>query len=169
MSWTIRLAATCACVLAVPVVVAAPAVAASPISLTSGFYVNPNSSPAVWARNNPGDSRAARIQSAIGSKPIARWFGQDPNIGSTVANYMGAADGNDKLPVLVAYNLPGRDACGGQSGGGAGSVSAYRTWISSFAAGIGTKPAVVIIEPDALGDFECMTQTQINDRLGMLT
>jgi endoglucanase len=169
MRWTTRLAATCASVLAVTIVAAVPAVAASPISLTSGFYVNPNSSPAVWARNNSGDSRAARIQSSIGSKPIARWFGQDPNIGSTVAGYTGAADGNDKLPVLVAYNLPGRDACGGQSGGGAGSVTAYRTWISSFAAGVGTKPAVVIIEPDALGDFNCMTQTQINDRLGMLT
>lgn len=169
MSWTIRLAASCASLLAVTAIAAVPAEAASPISLTSGFYVNPNSSPAVWARNNSGDSRAARIQSSIAAKPIARWFGNDPNIGSIVANYTGAADGNDKLPVLVAYNLPGRDACGGQSGGGAGSVSAYRTWISSFAAGIGTKPAVVIIEPDALGDFNCMTQTQINDRLGMLT
>ena len=39
----------------------------------------------------------------------------------------------------------------------------------AFAAGIGTKPAVVVIEPDALGDFDCMTQTQINERLGMLT
>ncbi|MGW6444163.1 glycoside hydrolase family 6 protein [Lentzea sp. NPDC055074] len=146
----------------------APAHAASPIDLTSGFYVNPNSSPAVWARANPGDARAARIQASIGSRPIARWFGNDPNIGSTVANYTGAADGNDKLPVLVAYNLPGRDACGGHSGGGAGSVSAYRTWISGFAAGIGTKPAVVVIEPDALGDFECMTQTQINERNAML-
>lgn len=169
MLWTIRLAASCASVLALTALAAVPAVAANPLDLTSGFYVNPNSSPAVWVRNNSGDSRAARIQSSIASKPIARWFGNDANIGSTVANYTGAADGNDKLPVLVAYNLPGRDACGGHSGGGAGSVSAYRTWISSFAAGIGTKPAVVIIEPDALGDFNCMTQTQINERLGMLT
>ncbi|RAS66090.1 endoglucanase [Lentzea atacamensis] len=145
-----------------------PAHAANPIDLTSGFYVNPNSSPAVWARNNPGDSRASRIQASIGSKPIARWFGNDANIGSTVANYAGAADGNDKLPVLVAYNLPGRDACGGHSGGGAGTPAAYRTWISSFAAGIGTKPAVVVIEPDALGDFECMTRAQIDERNGML-
>jgi endoglucanase len=137
--------------------------------LTSGFYVNPNSSPAVWARDHASDARAARIQSSIGSKPIARWFGNDANIGSTVAGYVGAADGNDKLPVLVAYNLPGRDACGGHSGGGAGSVAAYRTWISSFAAGVGTKPAVVVIEPDALGDFACMTSAAISDRLGMLT
>lgn len=148
---------------------AVPAGAASPISMTSGFYVNPNSSPAVWVANNPGDSRAARIQSSIASKPIGRWIANVADIGSTVASYVGAADSHDKLPVLVAYNLPGRDACGGQSAGGAGSVSAYRTWISSFAAGIGTHPAVVIIEPDALGDFNCMSQTAINDRLGMLT
>ncbi|WP_196777922.1 glycoside hydrolase family 9 protein [Lentzea aerocolonigenes] len=142
--------------------------AANPLDLTSGFYVNPNSAPATWARDHSNDPRAARIQSSIGSKPIARWFGDDANIGSTVAGYTGAADGNDKLPVLVAYNLPGRDACGGHSGGGAGSPAAYRTWISGFAAGIGAKPAVVVIEPDALGDFECMTQAQIDERNGML-
>ncbi|MEU8223347.1 glycoside hydrolase family 6 protein [Kribbella sp. NPDC048915] len=147
---------------------AAPAGAASPIGLTSGFYVNPDSAPAVWARNNSGDSRAARIQSSIGSKPIARWFGNDANIATIVANYTGAADGQDKLPVLVAYNIPDRDICAGHSGGGAGSVGAYRTWIASFAAGIGTKPAVVIIEPDALNGMDCMTQAQKEDRLGML-
>ncbi|GAA0626612.1 endoglucanase [Kribbella sandramycini] len=147
---------------------AVPAAAASPIGLTSGFYVNPDSLPASWARNNSGDARAARIQSSIGSKPIARWFGNDSNIGSAVATYTGAADGQDKLPVLVAYNIPDRDICAGHSGGGAGSVSAYRTWISSFAAGIGAKPAVVIIEPDALNGMDCMTQAQKDERLGML-
>jgi cellulase/cellobiase CelA1 len=165
MKWTVRLIA----VLLLMLGTAVPAAATSPLDLTSGFYVNPTSSPAVWARNNPGDSRSSRVQSAIGSKPIARWFGNESDIGGAVAGYTGAADGNDKLPVLVAYNLPGRDACGGHSGGGAGSVGAYRTWISSFAAGIGTKPAVVVIEPDALGDFGCMSAAAIQDRLGMLT
>jgi cellulase/cellobiase CelA1 len=166
MEWIFRLTTALTALISA---VAPPTAAASPIDLTSGFYVNPNSSPAVWARNNPGDARAARIQSAIGSKPIARWFGNDPNIGALVAGYAGAAASHTKLPVLVAYNLPGRDACGGHSGGGAGSVSAYRTWISSFAAGIGTKPSVVVIEPDALGDFACMGGPAIAERLGMLT
>ena len=161
---------TLAAVMAATIVLlpAAPAVAADPISLTSGFYVNPNSLPAIWARNNSGDARAARIQTSIGSKPIARWFGNDAAIGTTVANYAGAADGQDKLPVLVAYNIPDRDICAGHSGGGAGSVGAYRTWISSFAAGIGSKPAVVIIEPDALNGMDCMSQAQKEERLGML-
>ncbi|GAB3473669.1 glycoside hydrolase family 6 protein [Amycolatopsis cihanbeyliensis] len=142
--------------------------AASPIDQTNGFYVDSDSSPATWARNNPGDPRAARIQAEIGSRPIARWFGDYSDIGGVVADHVGKADSHDRLPVLVAYNLPGRDACGGHSGGGAGSVGAYRTWIASFAAGIGDRPAVVVIEPDALGDFACMDDTAIQERLDML-
>src|SRR5689334_4443306 len=55
---------------------AAPAAAAgSPIDMTSGFYVDPDSNPATWVRNNPGDARAAQIKSAIADKPTAGWFG----------------------------------------------------------------------------------------------
>jgi endoglucanase len=145
---------------------ALPAWAASPLSLTNGLYVNPDSSPAVWARNNPGDPRAARIQSAIASQPIARWFGGD-NV-SAVAGYVDAAEREGKVPVLVTYNLPGRDACGHHSSGGAGSAADYRTWVSLFAGSIGTRAAVVIIEPDALGDFKCMSDAAIQERLDML-
>jgi endoglucanase len=165
MKWIIRLTLA---LLALALLTAAPASAASPLDLTNGFYVNPNSAAAVWAANNAGDYRAAGIQASIGSRPIARWFGDDSAIGTTVANYAGAAQGNGKLPVLVAYDLPDRDACGGESAGGAASVAAYKTWISSFAAGIGTKPAVVVIEPDALADFSCLTAAAVQDRLAML-
>jgi cellulase/cellobiase CelA1 len=164
--WTARLTALLALLL---LGAAAPAGAASPLDLTSGFYVNPSSAPAQWVASHSSDSRAAKINASIATKPIARWFGNDSAIGTTVASYVSAADSHDKLPVLVAYNLPGRDACGGESGGGAGSAGAYRTWISSFAAGVGTHPAVVVIEPDALGDFGCMTSAQIADRNAMLT
>ena len=53
------------------------------------------------------------------------------------------------VPVLVAYNLPGRD-CGEYSAGGAKSAKAYRTWIDGLAKGIGNRRAVVIVEPDAI-------------------
>ncbi|MGC4941961.1 glycoside hydrolase family 9 protein [Kribbella sp. DT2] len=147
-------------------------VLASPVDLTSGFYVDPNSTPKTWVNSHGSDSRAASINSGIASKPMARWFGNPPSgttIGAMVGSFVGAADNADKLPVLVAYNLPGRDACGGHSGGGAGSPAAYRTWVSAFADSIGTRPAVVIVEPDALGDFECMTAAQITERNGMLS
>lgn len=157
-------------VLPLSLVASSPASAASPISLTSGFYSNPDSGPAAWVRNNPSDSRAARIQSSIASQAIARWYtgGESGGIGPAVANYVGAADSRDKLPVLVAYNIPLRDACGGHSSGGAGSVAEYRTWISTFAAAVGTRPAVVVIEPEALSDFSCLSSAQVSDRLAML-
>jgi endoglucanase len=141
-----------------------------PVAMTSGFYVDPDSNPANWVRSNAGDSRATRIKSSISSKPMARWFGGwSGDVRAAVSSYVAAADSADKLPVLVAYNIPGRDACGGHSGGGAGSESAYKTWISAFASGIGNRPAVVVIEPDSLGDFGCMNDTAVQARNRMLT
>ncbi|MFE7479732.1 glycoside hydrolase family 6 protein [Streptomyces sp. NPDC057552] len=148
---------------------AAAAVPADPTGMTSGFYTDPNAAPAVWAAANPGDGRAAAIRDSIASRPMARWFGAwSGDIGAAVGSYVGAADAADKLPVLIAYNIPGRDACGGHSGGGAGTPAAYHSWISAFASAIGSRPALVVIEPDSLGDFSCLSQAQIDERNGIL-
>lgn len=150
-------------------VVSPPAQAADPTTLTNGFYVDPSSSPALWAAANPGDGRAPAIRDSIAAKPMARWFGNwSGTIGTATGAYVGAADAADKLPVLVAYNIPNRDICGGQSGGGAGSVAAYNEWIAAFASGIGSRPAVVILEPDSLGDTSCMTAAQTAERNSLL-
>ncbi len=55
----------------------------------------------------------------------------------------------DAVPVLVAYNVPGRD-CAQYSAGGAATGDVYRAWIEAFAAGIGDHRAIVILEPDGL-------------------
>ncbi|MFC9325634.1 glycoside hydrolase family 6 protein [Kitasatospora sp. NPDC057015] len=161
---------TAAILLALPLALAAPTAAhADPVSSTSGFYVDPNSSAAAWAAGNPGDGRAAAIKASIAAVPMARWFGNwSGTIGTATGAYVGAAQASGKLPVLVAYNIPDRDICGGQSAGGAGSAAAYDTWIAAFASGIGSRPAVVILEPDALGDQSCMTSAQISSRNALL-
>jgi endoglucanase len=51
--------------------------------------------------------------------------------------------------VLVAYNVPGRD-CAQYSAGGAATGDDYGAWITGFAAGLGTKQAIVLLEPDGL-------------------
>jgi endoglucanase len=43
--------------------------------------------------------QAAKINASIASKPIAKWFGDDANIGTTVASYVSAADSHDKLRI----------------------------------------------------------------------
>ncbi|MDP9799715.1 endoglucanase [Catenuloplanes nepalensis] len=142
---------------------------AGPLAETSGFFVDPNSEPAKWALANRNDPRAARISAEIASRPIAKWFGEwFTDIGTSVDRYVDAAAAAGKLPVLVAYTLPGRDACSGHSGGGQKTPAEYKTWISAFAAAIGDRPAIVIVEPDALGDAECMTAEQIAVRNELL-
>ncbi|MEU2600027.1 glycoside hydrolase family 6 protein [Streptomyces hirsutus] len=167
-----RLRALTAALLALPLAlaVAPSAHAADPTTLTNGFYADPDSSAKKWVAASPGDGRAPAINASIAGTPTARWFGSwSGAIGTATSAYAGAADHADKLPVLVAYNIYNRDYCGGHSAGGTASPSAYATWITQFAGGIANRPAVVILEPDSLGDYGCMTPAQIAERQGMLT
>jgi len=131
--------------------------AGNPVSLTNGFYVDPHSNPKEWIRLNPNDDRKTTIENALAGKPMARWFGGwNTNLADAIDQYVAPATAAGKLPMLVAYNLPGRDACGGHSSGGAASVAAYKEWIQTFAAAIGTRPALVVVEPDSIGDIGCI-------------
>ncbi|MFF2426403.1 glycoside hydrolase family 6 protein [Streptomyces mirabilis] len=166
-----RLLALVAAVSSLPLALAtAPSArAADPTTMTNGFYVDPDSSAKRWVAANQGDGRAPAINASIANTPTARWFGSwSGTIGTATGAYVGAADYRDKLPILVAYNIYNRDYCGGHSAGGASSPSAYANWIAQFAGGIAGRPAVVILEPDSLGDYGCMTQAQIDEREGML-
>jgi endoglucanase len=137
---------------------------------TMPLYVDPRSVPATWVQQHATDPSAARIGTAIASRPIAKWFGAfSGDIAAAVDDYVGRAAAAGQLPMLVAYNIPGRDACGGQSSGGAATPEAYRAWIASFAQAIGTRPALVLIEPDSLADFSCMTAAQITTRNELIT
>jgi endoglucanase len=142
--------------------------APGPIAQTKGFFVSDDSNPRNWVKANPGGT-ADRIQAAIASKPIARWFGNwNADIARDVDAYLDAAQAAGGLATLVAYNIPGRDACGGHSNGGAAAEQAYKAWISRFAGAIGDRPALVIIEPDSLGDFQCMPLDHQQERTRML-
>lgn len=143
----------------------------SPLDLTSGFYVDPNSNAKTWLASNPSDPRAPAINTSIASQAGARWFGNwNPDIGAAVNSYVSAADAAGKLPILVAYNITDRD-CGGESSGGAGTPAAYQAWISAFATAIGNRPAVVVIEPDAVTQStidSCMAGAERQTRLDLL-
>ncbi|UGY90951.1 glycoside hydrolase family 6 protein [Streptomyces gobiensis] len=129
------------------------------------FYVDPENPAARWAREHPHDRRAAVIRNRIAAQPQAAWFTHpDPGmVRRQMRTVVHAARARAMVPVLVAYAIPQRD-CEEKSTGGTGDLAAYRSWIDSFARGLGRGTAVVILEPDALALMGCLDPRQRSDR-----
>ncbi len=126
------------------------------------LYVDPYSSAQrqvqSWSSTRPSDAEAMK---KIASQSTARWFGDwnGTDIQTSVSSYVTKVRSAGALPILVAYNIPNRD-CGYYSAGGSYTNEAYLSWIRSFAAGIGTRHAVVILEPDATAT-SCVTTERL--------
>ena len=102
---------------------------------------------------NGQHAQAAQLARMLGT-PQAVWFtsGTPAQVERQVRVTMIEAAFEHAVPVLVAYYVPGRD-CAQFSAGGALTDADYQAWISAFAAGIGRGKAVVIVEPDSLGNM----------------
>jgi endoglucanase len=146
---------------------AVKAAAGTALAAPSGsLYVDPKTQVAGWLQQNAKDWRAATIKSRIGSTPTAHWFVNDSDA-QWVDAYVDGAAARGKVPLLGAYNLPQRD-CGSYSAGGAKSNASYLTWITKFAAGIGNRKAVVLLEPDSLYYIDCLNATALKSRQDLL-
>ncbi|WP_448321556.1 glycoside hydrolase family 6 protein [Streptomyces sp. CO7] len=133
------------------------------------LYLHPDSQVGEWVRQNPQDRRRPVIAQRIASRPAAVWFA-DPNA-TTVADRVRAvtsrAAAQGRVPVLVAYTVPDRD-CGQHSAGGAQDLGAYDGWIDRFASGLGTGEVIVILEPDAIAQSHCLSESDRADRFASL-
>jgi endoglucanase len=130
------------------------------------FYADPNSPASQIARAEPNNQAAATIAKV----PQARWFTPDNSVSTiraAVARYVDGATATNTLPVLTTYAIPARD-CGSYSAGGLPNAAAYKSWIQQLRAGIGTRPAIVIVEPDALTSADCLTAAARTERFAML-
>jgi endoglucanase len=132
------------------------------------FWVNPNSSAKQtadsWRATRPAD---AANMDKIASNSAAQWFGGwSGDILTAVNNAVATASTAGAVPVLVAYNIPQRD-CGGLSSGGT-TVDGYKTWIAAFANGLGGRKAVVILEPDALAQMDCLSASDQATRVSLI-
>ncbi len=148
-----------------------PTTPPAPASVLVGarLYVNPSSDARhtadAWRATRPAD--AAQMDK-IAAQPQARWIGDwNTNVTADVGGAVAAAQAAGAIPVLVAYNIPQRD-CGGLSGGNNVAASQYRQWIDGFAAGIGARRAVVILEPDALANMDCLSSADQQTRLSLI-
>jgi endoglucanase len=142
------------------VATAGPASASTPAGRTlaanTRFYVDPASEAAQQAvtdllHHQVADAAAMAV---LASWPEATWFtkGTPSQVNTQVKALVRKAALQQAVPVLVAYDIPLRD-CSQYSAGGAQSDADYQAWIAAFAKGLGSRQAVVIVEPDALANL----------------
>jgi endoglucanase len=148
--------------------VLATSVAARPLP-GAALYVDPASQAKAqadaWRASRPAD---AALLDKIATRPQAFWFGGwEGDVRAAVDGVVGQAAAAGRVPVLVAYAIPKRD-CGSYSAGGAGSPDGYKTWIRAFAAGIGTRRAIVTVEPDAVAGLDCLAPADRDTRVALL-
>lgn len=127
------------------------------------FYVNPNSA-AMRAANsaNPPNPQLT----AIANTPQALWM-DHRSTPAVDAKYIATAQAAGTMPILALYGIPNRD-CGSYAAGGFGSAGAYQGWIDGVAGAIGSGPAAVILEPDALAMADCLSPAQRQERLDLI-
>ncbi|MEV5160805.1 glycoside hydrolase family 6 protein [Streptomyces sp. NPDC053728] len=151
-----------------------PAPAASPErpeppAVTAGLYRHPQSQVLDWVGAHRGDPRRPLIESRIAAQPAAVWFpAYNPGaVTGQVRRVTAAAAAAGRTPVLVPYAIPDRD-CGGASEGGAPGLDSYDAWMEDFAAGLGSGPVIVVLEPDAIALSDCLTAGERSDRFASL-
>ncbi len=133
------------------------------------LYVDPNSQAAAAVKSaSPTD---AALLSKISTSPTAVWLGSwysDSQTRDKITSVLNGAKATNSTPTFVLYNIPIRD-CGSYSAGGANNPDGYRAWINLVAETIGTNSAVIILEPDALPQSNCLNSTDYATRMGLLS
>jgi endoglucanase len=108
-----------------------------------------------------GDREDARLLMRIASRPQAIWLNGSVYDPETVTETMYSARRQKRLPVFVLYDLF-FGACVTHRGVVTPPLSPrrFRSWAAQIAARLGSSPAAVIVEPDALAAANCRTPAQ---------
>jgi endoglucanase len=127
------------------------------------LYVNPTSAAMRAAQNaNPPSPELT----AIANTPQAYWMDQASSP-AVDAKYISAAQATGAMPVLALYGIPHRD-CGSFAAGGFTTAAAYRGWIDGIASDLGSSPAAIVLEPDALAMADCLPPDQRQERFDLM-
>jgi endoglucanase len=131
------------------------------------FYVNPTSAAMLAAQKASPPSAEL---TAIANTPQAYWIVPSftpAKVADAVAKYTDAAQAAGAMPVLTLYGIPHRD-CGSFAAGGFATAADYSRWIDGVASGVGSSPAAIVVEPDALAMAECLSPGQRQERFDLL-
>lgn len=100
----------------------------------------------------------------LADQPQGRWIGEWTTP-TDVQSYVSAAAG--KTMLLVVYAIPNRDA-GSYSAGGFPDRASYLAWLTGIRDAIGSAPAILVYEPDALGHANGFDATTKAERIETL-
>ena len=130
---------------------------------------NPLLAAAAQLRATGHPAQAAELRT-VAQTPAAIWAAGQPGDIQAVHGVTQAATRAGAIPVIVAYNLPDRDACGHFSASSGPTAAGYQTWIRRLAAAIGNSDAIVVVEPDAVPDMlaGCLDPAQQAERYQLL-
>lgn len=116
-----------------------------------GVYSGPQDQVSVAEARASAAERAALAK--ITRRPRTKWYGSfvpDGAIRSQVQQYIAASqNGNpNKLVQFAVFRMEPweHEACGRRSSGG--ELASYRRWIDELAAGVGSTPTLVVMQPD---------------------
>lgn len=140
--------------------------------MATDYFVDPQSSAALWVEKNKSDPRAEPINRNIAAVPTAIWLSsiQENEIELTqqITNYISQANDQKTELMFVLYGLPNRDCSGQASADNSTNKQKYQTWIDMLANSIATTKVTIILEPDALADMSCLTQPQRDERVNLI-
>ncbi len=135
------------------------------------WYADPGSAVArqatAWRGTRPGD---AALLDLIAREQSVEWFGgwlDDNTLSSFVDRHVTQIAKAGGTPIMAVYNIPYRD-CGKYSAGGANDPAHYRAWIARFARALGTRKAIIILEPDGLTVTECLSPALVQERYALI-
>jgi len=119
------------------------------------------------AARNPAEAAELKV---IARTPSGFWAAGQPGEMQMIRQVTQAATRDHSVPVIVAYNLPHRDACGKFSAGQGMTAARYKRWVGQLAAAIGGGDDIVIVEPDGLPDIlrHCLSAAQGRQRYKLL-
>jgi endoglucanase len=133
-----------------------PPVTANPLK-GAKLFVDPEASVFLKANHlRKTEPEKAALLDKIAKQPQALWMGEwNSNIYRAAQHFVDRAEKDGSVPVIIAYNIPHRDAAAaaegvGASAGGLASKEKYQRWIRDIYAGVGSRPVAIILEPDAL-------------------
>lgn len=114
---------------------------------------------------NPKEANAIRY---ILNQPSAVWLNGDGHDSDEfLSNIASQVTVDDSLPIFVLYNIPNRD-CGSHSAGGADLAGQYKSWINRLTRALAGIEMIVVIEPDALAQLNCLSVDKRAERLELI-